>query len=110
MRWTMISVSILDWKMDPCDSNSPRMRKGIGQVAVVGDRDAPLGIIDQKGLGVFKFTRSRRGIPDMADGILSRKFFQIVPVEDFGDEPHLPIVIEPGSIRGDDPALSWPRC
>jgi hypothetical protein len=38
----------------------------------------------------------------MADGILSRQFFEIVPVEDFGDEPHLPIVIEPGSIRGND--------
>ena len=38
-RWTMISVSVVLWKMWPCCSYSCAEQRGVDQVAVVGDRD-----------------------------------------------------------------------
>jgi len=68
----------------------------------VRDGHASLGIIDQKGLGVFELTRSGGRIADVTNGALPGEPFQGVPGEDLGDQSHLSVMVELSPIRRDD--------
>ena len=52
VRWTMVSVSEVDWKIAPCRPASLAQGMGIGEIAVMGDGDAAAGQIGEDGLDV----------------------------------------------------------
>ena len=50
-RWTMISVSVVLWKMCPCFSYSVRSSRGVDQIAVVRHRHRAHRILPQAAAG-----------------------------------------------------------
>jgi len=54
----MTSVSLFDWKIDPCRTVR-RAASGVDQVAVVADRNLPCAQSNQNRLGVEQFALAR---------------------------------------------------
>ena len=62
------SVSVVDWKIDPGLFQLVAQQRAVDQIAVMRDRDRPLGIFDDKGLGVFEMALALGRIAVVADG------------------------------------------
>ena len=63
----MTSVSLEVWKIEPCASSSARSSVGVDEVAVVGDRDRPAGVLEQERLGVAQLRAAGGRVADVAD-------------------------------------------
>ncbi len=62
---------------------------GVGQVAVVAERDGTAGGATQRGLRVLPAGRPGRGVASVADGDVAGERVQRVLVEDLRHEPHV---------------------
>src|SRR4030042_6765451 len=76
----------------------------IGEIPIMGDGETSPMVIHDKRLGVFEFTRTRRGITDMADGASSGEFLQNLFGEYFGDQTHLGGMMKLSMVGRDNPS------
>ena len=63
----MTSVSLVDWKIEPRRISAARKRHGVGEVAVMGDREAAFGQVGEQWLHVAQRGLAGGRIADMAD-------------------------------------------
>ncbi len=68
------------------------------------DRNRPLGIFDDKGLGVFEMALALGGVAVVADGVLTFEPLDHVFFESVGDQPHLAMGDQPLAVGGNDAA------
>ena len=64
----MTSVSLLDWKIDPCAHELVAQLVGVDQIAVVADGDLTVRAIDQNRLRVGEPAFAGGRIADVSDG------------------------------------------
>ena len=63
----MTSVSLVDWKIEPRRLSVAAQLHRVGQIAVVGDREAALGKLGEQRLDVAQRGLAGGRIADMAD-------------------------------------------
>ena len=73
----MISVSEVDWKIEPRRCSARCSGHGVGEVAVVGDGEAAAGELGEERLDVAPTDAAGGGVADMADGAVAGQ-----PVDD----------------------------
>ena len=78
---------------------------GIDQIAVVGDRDLPPGILRQQGLTVLHRGRTRRRVPDVPDGDGVSQLLERVraAAKDPHDRAHALVALDALAVAGGDP-------
>ena len=75
---------------------------GVGEVAVVTDRERTACVVDGDGLGVLDVRATGRRIPDVADGDAARQPRELVLGERVLDQAHRPMRVELLAVGGDD--------
>ena len=69
----MISVSMVDWKMEPAVLEAAADLPGVGEGAVVADGDHLAAVLHHEGLGVDEHGGAGGGIAHVADGQMPRE-------------------------------------
>ena len=99
----MTSVSLVDWKIEPRRIERGAQRHGVGEIAVVGDREAALGELGEQRLDVAQRGFAGGRIADMADPDLARQLADdVVAVEIAGDMAHGAMGVIVGAVEADD--------
>ena len=99
----MTSVSLVDWKIEPRRIERGAQRHRVGQIAVMGDREAALGKIGEQRLDVAQRGFAGGRIADMADRDRARQLADdVVAVEIAGDMAHGAVGVIVGAVEADD--------
>src|SRR6266581_6603896 len=75
---------------------------GVGEVAIVAQRNFAFVAVDHDGLGVEESFVARRGVTRVADGETSRKLREDAGLENFFDFAHGPVYVQLFAIAGND--------
>ncbi len=84
----MTSVSLPLWKIEPLADQLVAQLAGVHQVAVVPDRDLPVGAIDQKRLRVLELALAGGRVAGVADGEVAGQRTERLLAECVGDLAH----------------------
>ena len=107
----MTSVSVVDWKIEPCAHQLVAQLGGVHQVAVVADAELAVRALDEQRLRVLDPARAGGRVADVADGDVAGQRGELGLVEDVGDLAHARATAAHGGRRTHAmPALSCPRC
>ncbi len=108
-RWTMISVSVVLWKICPCSSYMPAEQSGVDQIAVMRHRHRAHEILPQQRLGIAKLARAGRRISNMPDGRFpGQLFIQHPGRKDLADQPHSRVPHDVGPVADGNPCRFLP--
>jgi hypothetical protein len=75
---------------------------GIGEIAVVRDRDLAALAVDRQRLGITNVGRTRGGIARMTDCHRSNQVMQHVPAKNLRDQAHAMVLVKITAIARDD--------
>ena len=75
---------------------------GVGQVAVVADRERALGVVDGEGLRVAQGRAAGGGVAHVADGDAARELADLLGAEDVLHQAHGAVGEEALAVAGDD--------
>ena len=100
----MTSVSLVDWKIEPRRMSVGAQRHRVGQIAVVGDREAALGELGEQAAGRCaarsrRWSNSGHGRSPTRPGELAD---DVVAVEIAGDMAHRAVRVEMVAVEAGD--------
>ena len=81
---------------------------GVGEVAVVGQRDRAAGVAAEGGLGVLPGRAAGRGVAAVADREVAAQRRERALVEHLGHQPHVLVDEQPLAVGGRDPGRLLP--
>ena len=103
IRWRIVSVSEVDWKIEPRRCSLRCKRAGVGDVAVMGDGEAAAGELGEERLHVAQVRAAGGRIAVMADGAVAleplhhRRLGEVV-----ADQADMALAAELLAVEGDD--------
>ena len=96
-------MSVVDWQIAPVANEFAPQRQAVGQVAVVGDRQAARLEFGEQRLDVAQRGLAGRRVAHMADGGLAGQALDRRGAgEMIADQALAPLGMEPRSVEGDD--------
>ena len=107
----MTSVSVVDWKRQPLRTSVRRSSVRVGQVAVVGEREAAEGEIGEQRLDVAQDRAAGGGVAVMADrGVARQPSITSASPKLSPTRPSGAWLWKCWPSKLTMPAASWPRC
>ena len=97
------SVSVVDWQIAPAANELPPEREPVGQIAVMGDREAAGLELGEQRLDIAQHGFAGGGIAHMADrgtprqAVDGRRLGEVI-----ADQPLAALRMEPGAVERDD--------
>ena len=98
----MTSESLVDWKIDAVELEPAAQIGGVDQVAVVGDADAAVGVLDGERLRVAQARAAGGRVTDVTDGEVAGQLLELAARERVGDEALLLPLVEAVTVGRDD--------
>ena len=102
MRWTITSVSVEVWKIEPWFSSSTRSCSALTRLPLWATATAPPAYCTAIGCAFLRWEAPVGRVADVADGRVALQRREHVGVEDVRDEPHLAVDVERLAVGRDD--------